>query len=257
MSEKNSIRSAAHSLFTLLRGLGLILLMWWIISLCVGERLFPSPFTVIPLFARLTPKTLAAHAAKSLVRIGAGLAASGLIALPLGIAMGRLKTLDEVLTPASYLLYPVPKIAFLPVVLLLAGLGEASKIIIVSLVLFFQVLVSVRDGAKNIEPEYIRQAKTLGAKPRHILTYVILPSLLPGLFSSLRVATGTAISVLFFAETFSGSSGLGFYIMDAWVRVAYGEMFAGILATALLGLGLMGGEDLLEWIVCPWNRKAA
>ncbi len=256
MSERSSIHSAVSKIYTVCKGIGLILLSWWILSLCIGEIFFPSPFTVLPLFIRLTPNILAVHAAKSLFRICVGLIASGIIALPLGIAMGRSRALDAILTPANYLLYPVPKIALLPVVLLIAGLGEASKITIVFLVLFFQVLVSVRDGTKNIEPDYLIQIKTLGAKRRHILLYVILPSLLPGLFSSLRVATGTAISVLFFAETFSGSTGLGFYIMDAWIRVAYGEMFAGILTISILGLGLMSLEDLIEWLVCPWNRKS-
>ena len=146
----------------------------------------------------------------------------------------------------AYVLYPVPKIALLPVVMLLFGLGNLSKAVVVYLVLFFQVLLSSRDGAREIPSPYILSLRSLGANRWQTLRYGIWPALLPGLLSSLRVGTGTALAVLFFAETFGTSLGLGWFVMECWMRMSYVDMFAGIMCLGLVGLGLFLGIDLLQ-----------
>jgi NitT/TauT family transport system permease protein len=169
--------------------------------------------------------------------------------------VGRVPSLDGLFSPLTYLLYPVPKIALLPVVILLFGIGNVAKVLLVCLVLFFQILVAVRDGARSVESGYLLAIRSLGARPFHVFRYVIWPALLPRLLTALRIGSGTALAVLFFAETFFTRYGLGFYIVDAWTRLAYTQMFAGIVAIGLTGLLLFACIDVLERRYCGWQRS--
>jgi NitT/TauT family transport system permease protein len=168
--------------------------------------------------------------------------------------MGRKQLFDRILSPVTYILYPIPKTALLPVLLLLFGIGNLSKILLLLLVLFFQVLLNLRDGATRINEEYLLSVRSLGATQFQRFRFVIFPAVLPRLLTSLRTGSGTALSVLFFAETFFTEYGLGFYIMDSWVRVSYTEMFSGILCISLLGLALFLGIDAIEHRFCAWKE---
>jgi len=228
---------------------------WWVLSLCVPQGFVPDPASVAIRFIQLAPTALWVHTLASLGRVGAALLVALLIAVPAGIALGRVRSMDWLFSPVAYVLYPVPKIALLPVVMVLFGLGNVSKAVVVFIVLFFQVLVSCRDGAREIPPQYILSLRSLGANRGQILLYVVWPALLPGLLSSLRIGTGTALAVLFFAETFGTSRGLGWFVMDSWMRMSYVDMFAGIMCLGFLGLGLFLAIDLAERSLCRWQRK--
>jgi NitT/TauT family transport system permease protein len=137
----------------------------------------------------------------------------------------------------------------------LLGIGNLSKVFIISLILFFQILVVVRDEAANLRPELIASVQSLGAGRRALFRFVYLPACLPAVLTSVRVSIGTAIAVLFFAESFATSSGLGYYIIvEAWGRLAYDEMYAGVVAMSLLGLSLYFVVDRLERRFCPWLK---
>jgi NitT/TauT family transport system permease protein len=175
------------------------------------------------------------------------------LAVPAGLALGLSPAADRLAKPLVYLLYPIPKIVFLPVILLLLGIGNASKVLIIAMVLFFQVLVVVRDEAAGLRPELIASVRSLGAGRRAIFRYVYLPACLPAVLTALRVSIGTAIAVLFFAESFATTSGLGYYIIiETWGRLAYPEMYAGVVAMSLLGLLLYIAVDRLQRRLCPW-----
>ncbi|MGA2613721.1 MAG: ABC transporter permease subunit [Spirochaetia bacterium] len=237
-------------------GLGGLLAAWWALSLCIPGGFIPDPLSVSVRFVLLAPTVLWLHTLASLGRVAAALAVALLTAVPAGISLGRVRFLDRLFSPVAYALYPVPKIALLPVVMLLFGLGNLSKATVVFIVLFFQILVSSRDGAREIAPQYFLSLRSLGAGRGQTLRFVIWPALLPGLLSSLRIGTGTALAVLFFAETFGTSVGLGWFVMESWMRMSYVDMFAGILCLGLLGLGLFFGIDLLQRKLCRWQRKA-
>ncbi|MGO9410084.1 MAG: ABC transporter permease [Spirochaetia bacterium] len=236
-------------------GLVVLLAAWWILSMCLPQGFVPDPLSVVVRFIELLPTVLWQHALASLGRVGAALAVSLLSAVPAGVALGRVRRLDWLFSPVAYALYPVPKIALLPVVMLLLGLGNVSKAVIVFIVLFFQVLISSRDGARGISPQYILSLRSLGANHLQALRYVVWPALLPGLLSSLRVGTGTALAVLFFAETFGTTRGLGWFVMESWMRMSYVDMFAGILCLGLVGLGLFLAIDLAQRRLCRWLPK--
>ncbi len=235
-------------------GLGGLVAAWWLLAIWIPQGFVPDPATVVSRFIVLAPKALWIHALASLGRIVVALAAALVTAVPAGVALGRVRVLDRLFAPVAYVVYPVPKIALLPVLMLLFGLGNVSKAVVVFIVLFFQVLVSSRDGAREIPAPYIVSLRSLGASRWQAVRYVLWPALLPGLLSSLRIGTGTALAVLFFAETFGTTRGLGWFVMESWMRMSYVDMFAGILCLGLLGLGLFLGIDLLQRRLCRWQR---
>src|SRR5690606_28210055 len=107
-----------------------------------------------------------------------------------------------------YILYPIPKIVFLPVVLLLLGIGNVSKIFLITLILWFQVLVVVRDHASGIRPELIHSVRSLGGGRRALFRFVYLPACLPAVLTAFRVSIRPALAVLFFDYSFASSSSL-------------------------------------------------
>ncbi len=120
--------------------------------------------------------------------------------------------------------------------------------------MFFQILVTSRDAARAIPPASVLSVRSLGAGRMQVFRHVVVPAALPEIFTALRIGTGTAIAVLFLAESVAGTSGLGYYIVDAWGRIDYNAMFAGILAMAILGVVLYEVLDALESRLCRWTR---
>lgn len=228
-----------------------LLLFWYLLALMIRNPILPFPTDVFREIYKLRLK-IWTHMFSSFYRIITGLGLSLLTAVPLGLLIGRIKKLDTIMAPLIYLLYPIPKIAFLPMVLLLLGLGDRSKIFLISLIVFFQILVHARDAARSINKELILSVKSLGASDFQLFWQVVFPASLAKIFTAIRISTGTAIAVLFFTETFATFKGLGYFIMDAWTRVNYNEMFAGIFALSFLGLILFVTIDLLERLLCPW-----
>lgn len=170
------------------------------------------------------------------------------------MALGRTPSADAIFAPVVFLTYPVPKVVFLPVLLVLLGIGDASKIALITLIVFFQILVTARDAARAIPTPSVLSVRSLGADRWQVFRHVVVPAALPEIFTALRISGGTAIAVLFFSESVAGTTGLGWYIMDAWGRVAYGEMFAGIIAMAFLGVLMYEVIEALELRVCRWTR---
>jgi NitT/TauT family transport system permease protein len=236
----------------LLATLGL-LLAWQVLATLVDRSVLPPPWQVIRAFVQALPRDLGRHLAVSAWRVVASILIAVAAAVPAGLGLGLSPALNRLAAPLIYLLYSVPKIVFLPVVLLLLGIGNTSKVFIIALILFFQMLVVVRDEAANIRPELIASVRSLGAGRRAIFRFVYLPACLPAVLTSLRVSIGTAIAVLFFTESFATTSGLGYYIIvETWGRLAYAQMYAGVVAMSLLGLTLYFVVDNLERRLCPW-----
>jgi NitT/TauT family transport system permease protein len=193
------------------------------------------------------------HIGASALRLIEGLLLSFLIAVPLGLLLSHSPRMNRIGSPLLYLAYPIPKLALLPLVMLVMHIGEAAKITMIVLILVFQVILTVRDAALHIPRENFHIMTSLGANRRQILRWVVLPAILPETLTALRIAVGTSASVLFFTETFGTDRGVGFYIIDAWMRLDYGHMALGIAALSLLGLALFFAIDRLEKHVCKWK----
>lgn len=236
-------------------GAGLFLLaLWQFAAWDLKTPLLPTPGSAFRATARLMNDNLGRHLWVSTYRVMASTLISLLLGLPLGLIMGYERRIDRFLAPLIYILYPIPKIVFLPLILLFLGLGDQSKIFLITFIVFFQILVTTRDAVRKIPSETISSLRSLGGSRGQVYRYVLLPASLPDVLTSLRLSMGTAIAVLFFAESFATTEGLGYFIMDAWSRAAPDEMFAGIIMMALLGVGLFILVDLLETFLCRWQH---
>lgn len=247
------MRRASKRLLGYLWAVVFIMAGWWISSLAVGSPALPEPVSAIKTFgaqaAVIAPQfAISAWRVCVAMLIGAGLAA------PLGLVSGRSSRVDAVLAPIIYLLYPVPKIVLLPVLLVLFGLGGAPKVALIALTVFFQVLMTMRDAGKAVPQAAVVSVRSLGGSGRDVFRHVVLPATLPSLFTSLRISTGTSIAVLFFAESIAGTTGLGWYIMNAWGMLNYAAMFAGIIAMAILGIIFYEAFNAVEYATSAWRR---
>jgi len=225
--------------------LAAILVFWELAALLINSPALPTPVATIPLFGRYALK-LAPDFAISLYRVVLAMLIGTALAMPLGLVIGRSERLNTFFAPLLYLLYPIPKIVFLPVLLILLGLGDAPKVVLIALTIFFQVLVTVRDAARNVPEAAIISIRSLGAHSFDVYRHVVVPACLPELITALRISSGTAIAILFFAEAIAGSTGLGYFIVDSWAMINYPRMFIGIIAMAILGVLLYECFDLLE-----------
>ncbi len=228
---------------------------WELLSLAVDSPALPAPTSALPAFAQLVGDIMP-QVAVSAWRVVAALVLGTVLAVPLGLALGRAPRADAVFAPLIFLSYPVPKVVFLPVLIIILGLGSLSKIVLITLIIFFQILVTTRDAARAIQPASVLSVRSLGADTLQVFRHVVFPAALPEIFTALRIGSGTAVAVLFFAEATAGSSGLGWYIVDAWGRIDYDAMFAGILGMALLGVALYEVLEALEARMCRWTRVA-
>ncbi len=233
-----------------------LLLFWWLASLAVDRPFLPPPGSAFLAFARgLLDGSLPPHILLSLFRVSSALVAAFIPAFILGTAAGLRRRIDAVVSPVVYVLFPIPKVAFLPVIMLFLGLGNLSKIFLVALIVFFQFYLAVRDETARIDRRYFDSLFSLGGSRRDLLVHVVVPAVLPRVFSALRLSLGTAMAVLFLAETFATRQGIGWYIMDCWTRLAYDSMYGGILALAAVGLLLFGLVDLAQRRFCRWDRE--
>ncbi|HHH41716.1 MAG TPA: ABC transporter permease [Chloroflexi bacterium] len=231
------------------------LILWELLSLLIARPVFPPPTVVLLVFARQLPGDLGRHLLVSAGRVVAAIVLAVLVAVPAGLGLGQIRTLDRLFSPLIYIVHPIPKIVFLPVILVLLGSGNGSKVFLIALILFFQILVVVRDEAAGLRPELILSVRSLGAGRRALFRYVYLPASLPAVLTALRVSVGTAIAVLFIAETYATTSGLGYYIIvESWGALRYAQMYAGVLAMSLLGLTLYFVVDGLDRRLCPWRQ---
>lgn len=229
--------------------------VWAIAAKMTELPIIPSPALVVENLAEIFMRQIAVHSIYSLWRIAAGLLLAIAVGLPLGVLMGYFPRCDRFLSPLVYLTYPIPKIALLPILMLLFGVGESSKIIMIFLIIVFQVVVAVRDGIRSIPKETLYPLYSLGASFKDIFFEVLWPASLPKFITAIRVALATAISVLFFTETFGTKYGMGYFIMDAWLRVNYLEMYSGIVVLSLIGLLLFTTIDIIDRYSCHWQYK--
>jgi len=230
-----------------------ILIGWQILAWLINRPILPGPWIVLQTFFSELTKDLPAHIIASFWRVVVSTALAIILAAPAGLVMGQSARVNAIFSPVVYLIYPIPKVVLVPVLLLIFGIGDLAKILIIFIILFFQILVLVRDQAANLRPELIQSVRSLGAGRRALFRFVYLPASLPAILTALRQSVGTAVAVLYIAELFATQKGLGYYIyLKGSTLFDYPAMYAGILAMSLLGLGLYFSVDWLEKKVCPW-----
>ncbi|MCT4599264.1 MAG: ABC transporter permease subunit [Vallitalea sp.] len=232
-----------------------IVIIWQIIAVSVNIPILPTPINIIHNLIFNYSSEITIHILYSIRRIMIGLLIAIIIALPIGILAGFYKGFDKIVSPILYFTYPIPKFALLPIIMLILGIGEASKITMVVIIILFPMIVNIRDCIRSMDKEIYEPYYSIGANTYHIIIFITIKGILPSLFTSLRIGIGTALSVLFFAENFGTQYGIGYYIMDAWMRINYVDMYSGIILISGLGLFFFLIIDILSRRLCSWQKK--
>ncbi|MDT2849938.1 ABC transporter permease [Vagococcus carniphilus] len=234
--------------------LGMIsfILFWYFLFLVTNNPSIPHPFASLKK-AWDIKNSLFLHTGASFLRIFISLILASLVSVPLGILLARFKKVNRLFSPLIYFLYPLPKVAFLPIFMIFFGLGNTSKILLIFSIISLQLLLSIRDGVNQIPKTYYQVMKDYHSSHLQELRYVTFPALIPTLFSSLRVSVAISLASLFFAENYATTYGLGYLIMGAWTKMDYEELFVGILAIAVLGFFIFTLLDELEKRLMPYH----
>ncbi|MDB5410788.1 MAG: mannosyltransferase [Rhodospirillales bacterium] len=236
----------------------LVLLVWEALtrSGALDFRFFPAPSAIFETFWELvTSGTLLTDTLATVARVAIGFAMGAIPALALGLALGLWRLPRQILNPIFSALYPVPKIAIFPLLLLLLGVGEMSKYVIIAVVAFFLVFFNTLTGVLQIPKIYLDVAKNAGASELQLFRTVAWPAALPGIFTGLRLAIGTAFVVIAAVEFVGAKSGLGYAIWSAWQTFAVEKMYVGIVAISAVGYLSILLIDLVERLTMPWVRQ--
>lgn len=241
--------------FSIISLLG-FLLIWEAICRCgiISTLFLPSPSQIIAAFMdMLSNGEIAASLTASLYRILLGFVIGSLFGLSIGMLTGISALANKIGTPILNALYPIPKIALLPLFILWLGIGELSKITIIALGVFFPVAMNTYSGAKNVDTLLIKVAVSFNASPWKIIKTVIFPGSLPMIFTGLRLAAGTSLLLLVAAEMIAAQVGIGALILHYGDLMITDRLMAGVLLLSLLGLLF---NILLHWLerrAIPWK----
>jgi len=234
-------------------GLLLVSILWYVAYVVIDRNVMPNPIVVLRAMPTLLEHNIIAHLLLSLQRVFIGLLFSMIIGLVFGILAAD-KKISKILTPFIYFTYPIPRVAFLPVIMLVFGLRDVSKIIMIVLVVVFPIIIVVRDSVKDIPKETYNSLICLGASRIQVFFLVTLPWAASGFLSTMRISLGTAVAILFFTETYGTTYGMGFFILDMWRRINYVMMFAGIVVLSMSGFLMFVCIDVLEDVLLKWKK---
>jgi NitT/TauT family transport system permease protein len=256
-SVRAAIPARARALLAL-AGLVLPLALWWAGTAgradgAADAVFLPSPAQV---WSRLADWWLAADLAGdmrvSVGRVLGGFLLSAVIALPLGLMIGSFRVVQALLEPLTDFIRYMPAVAFIPLVMLWVGIEESSKVAIIFIGTFFQMVLMVAEDVRRVPLAQIEAAQTLGATRTELIEKVIFPSAAPALLDTMRVTMGWAWTYLVVAELVAANSGLGYAILKAQRFLQTDKIFAGILLIGLIGLLT---DQLFRWAhrrAFPW-----
>jgi ABC-type nitrate/sulfonate/bicarbonate transport system permease component len=247
-----------------LKNLGLLaaaLVAWWYVSVHVLDKttraLLPPPTQVLVAAWELVQSgDLWRHVRDSVKReLVAFLWATS--SIPLGIAMGWWKAVEDQVDPVIELLRPVPPLAWIPLSILWFGIGDVQNQFIIFLGCFFPILINTVQAVKGIEPNLIRASRALGANELRVLWRVVLPAALPQIIIGIRVGLGVGWMALVAAELVGANSGLGFLISDARTVLRTDYVIVGMAVIGLIGLAIDSTIRFVARRLLPWSQELA
>jgi NitT/TauT family transport system permease protein len=226
----------------------LLLGVWWLSVLWTGSAIFPTPLAVVTGAGELAADgTLWDHITASLMRVGAGFGLAVLVAVPLGLWMGRVETAYITLNPVFQIFRPISPIAWIPIAILWFGVGNTSPIFLIFYASVFPMIVQTAAGVRTIEQRYLQAAENFAVPRSKLFRQVVIPAVLPEIIVGMRIGLGVAWLVVVAAEMIALRSGLGYLIMDS--RNAgnrYDLVVASMIIIGFIGLSLDGTMRLLE-----------
>ncbi|HWK80555.1 MAG TPA: ABC transporter permease [Thermomicrobiales bacterium] len=234
----------------------ILLLIWEILSRTktINPLFWPPPSSLWDTAKTLWIKNdLWGDIRVSLGRILAGFVVGSVPGIALGLLMGLFWPVRVFFMPLAAAIYAVPKIAILPLVIIALGIGEASKIAIVALSIFFLVALSTMSGVLELDATYRDVASNLGASRWELFWTVALPGALPAIFTGLRLALGFALIVIVGTEFLAADQGIGHMIWQNYQTLRIRQMFVGLIITGIMGWALTLCLDGIARLVMPWR----
>ena len=235
-----------------------LLLVWEFFARAglIDVRFFPAPSKIFQvMYTQMQNGMLEKHVWASLQRLFWGILFGGVPALMLGIAMGMYRTLRVIVEPVIMATYPIPKSAILPLILLIFGLGEASKIVMVATGVFYPILINAMAGVLEINKIYFDVGRNFGASRWQVFRTVALPGALPLIMTGVKLGVGLGLVLIAIAEMVGAKSGLGYMIWNAWEILSVETMYVGLICIAVLGLVFTLLLNELERLIVPWKSS--
>ena len=232
-----------------------ILALWQLASSFERPEFVQSPLEIAGHFVEaLRSGELLPHVGASLVRSIPGFVVGSLIGVILGLLAGVARSLDQLLSPVVFLSYPIPKIVFLPIVMLWVGIGDVSKVAVIALACFYPCFINAYYGARGTPTIMVWSGLNMGARRTQIFRKVVIPGALPLIFAGLRVSLALSFILLFSTEMINARSGLGFLIRQSESSLRFDLMYVAIVAVAALGYA---SDQLLLYVrrrVLAWHE---
>lgn len=223
----------------------------------VNPIFFPPLSRVIrSLFSLFLSRELIDATLITLGRCAAGYGIAALVAIPFGLLMGQWRTLERLLTPLVETLRPIPSAAVIPVAILFLGIDNKMKVAVVVFGSLWPILLNTIHGVHIIEPMLIDTGRTLNLTKRQLVGKIIIPAASPSILTGLRISLAISLILAITVEMIAGSSGLGFLILDYERSFKYAEMYAGIIALAIIGLCLNGLFIVIDRRFLGWSKQS-
>ncbi|MFI1918339.1 ABC transporter permease [Nocardia sp. NPDC020380] len=236
----------------------IVLLAAWQVAAWTGSidaQLYPPPSAIVARWIQLACSgELLEHLKATMGRLSIGYVLGALGGVVVGTAMGCWRPVAAALGPLFSALYALPKVAVLPLLLLIFGLTETPKILAVAITVFFVLQINTLAGVRQIDPRTLEAARAYRATGWRSIRFVLFPACLPAVFTGLRVAAGLGIAVVIAVEFVASDSGVGYLIWNSWQLFQPERMYAGLLTAALLGACITGLIAAVELLVMPWRR---
>jgi len=248
---------ARERILYLISPIGLLAIWQVLLMLGFGDRRFiPTPSDIAVQFWAMTVSgELGWHVSVTLYRVAMGFVIGTVPGIAMGLFMAMFRPVRIFFDPLIAALFPIPKIALMPLLLLAFGFGDASKVALVAIAVFFPVIINTYAGASNIEKIYWDVAKNYGASQSIVFRRVVFFGALPMIFAGLRIALAVSFIVLVAAEFVATKSGIGYLIWNSWELLRVDVMFVGIVTIGILGLIVSAIFQEIERKVIPWKAE--
>ena len=236
--------------------IGLAVWEWQSRSGALSALYFPAPSVIIESFFRLlNDGELAVSLAATLKRVFLGFFFGGSLGLIVGVMMGRSARVNSILDPFIAALHPIPKIAVLPLFMIIFGIGEESKLMVIGIAVFFPMVINTAVGVRQIHPIHFEVARNFGVGPVKLFTSVILPGALPLVLAGTRLGLNIALLVTIAIELLAVQTGLGKMMWFAWQTMRTEELYVSLFLTAAIGIGLNVCLEYLRRYLVPWQTS--
>ena len=241
----------------------LLLGIWELLALrnVIDTRFFPAPHVIFAaMWQMLLPsQNFAAgelwyHLSISLERIVVGFVLGAVPGIIIGLAMGLFGPIRAMIQPLIDATFPIPKVALLPLFIMIFGIGEESKYAIIATAVIYLVLINTVAGVRTIDRIYLDVGKNFHASRRMMFTDVALPGALPMILTGVKLGMGVALLVIVTAEFVGAKSGIGYLIWTSWQVFQVEKMYVGLVVIAIVGFGTAILLSWLERALVPWKR---